>query len=347
MPFANAGSAAAKADSVECSARKSNTSAPARLFRAPLADDLPLNYSKACSDLMAERARATWGVFRALFDALDRHLGARTLGEPDSVRARRSPALDASLDPMAAWYEELFDERYLIFYEEAFEAGASAEEIDFIDRALGLPAGSHILDLGCGFGRHAIPLAHRGYRVTGIDLSQTLLDAAQKIARQLGTEVAWLHRDMRQLGDAGPFDACVCLYTAFGYFGDDDNARVLAEVRERLRPGGALLLHVDNPLAIVPRVPDERWSEGSRGVRRESHEYDALTGRLVSKRAILLGEGRRLDLPTSSVRLYAPHETAALLRGVELEIEQLHGGLRGEAFQWKRSPMQAWVARRP
>jgi 2-polyprenyl-3-methyl-5-hydroxy-6-metoxy-1,4-benzoquinol methylase len=248
---------------------------------------------------------------------------------------------------MTPWYDELFDERYLMFYEEALEAGASSDEIDFIDRALGLAPGGRVLDLGCGFGRHAIPLAHRGYRVTGVDLSQTLLDAAQKIGRELGVEVTWLRRDMRDLSELGPFDACVCLYTVFGYFSDAENAQVLAQIREQLRPSAPLLLHVDNPLVIVPRVPEERWSEASRGVRRESHDYDALTGRLVSKRAILLGEGRRLELPTSEVRLYAPHEVASLLRAAGFEIEQLHGGLQGEAFQWKRSPMQAWVARRP
>jgi SAM-dependent methyltransferase len=244
------------------------------------------------------------------------------------------------------WYEGLFDERYLVFYEEAFHAGASAAEIEFIDRALGIAPGSHILDLGCGFGRHAIPLATKGYRVTGVDLSETLLDAARKLAVELGVEVQWVRRDLRDLGGLGPFDACVCLYTVLGYFSDEENARGLAQVHEVLRPGGVLLLDVDNPLSIVPRLPEERWSETARGVRRESHDYDAITGRLTSQRAILLGEGRRLTLPDSSVRLYAPHEIAALLRAAGFEIEQLHGGLQGAPFQWKRSTMQSWVARR-
>jgi 2-polyprenyl-3-methyl-5-hydroxy-6-metoxy-1,4-benzoquinol methylase len=54
--------------------------------------------------------------------------------------------------------------------------------------------GAHIVDLGCGTGNVAIPLAELGYAVTGIDLSDTMLAvAAQKAER---TSVEWLEQDM-------------------------------------------------------------------------------------------------------------------------------------------------------
>ena len=43
-------------------------------------------------------------------------------------------------------------------------------------RSVGLPPGSHILDMGCGTGRHAVELARRGYRVTGVDIAAGMLD---------------------------------------------------------------------------------------------------------------------------------------------------------------------------
>ena len=54
--------------------------------------------------------------------------------------------------------------------DEPFVTGTRGE-VDFIARELGLPAGARILDVGCGTGRHAVELARRGYRVTGVDLS--------------------------------------------------------------------------------------------------------------------------------------------------------------------------------
>jgi SAM-dependent methyltransferase len=246
----------------------------------------------------------------------------------------------------APWYESLFDERYLVLYEEAFHAGASAAEIDFIERAIALDPGSRVLDLGCGYGRHAIPLALRGYQVTGLDLSAVQIDAARRLAAELGAEVQWLRRDLRDLSGLGPFDACLCLYTVFGYFTDEDNARALAQVHAVLRPGGVLLLDVDNPLGLLPRLPEQRWHETARGVRREVHEYEPMTGRLVSRRSLIQGAGLRLDLPESSVRLYLPHELAALLRSTGFEVEQLHGGVSGAPYHWKLSTMQSFVARR-
>jgi SAM-dependent methyltransferase len=247
---------------------------------------------------------------------------------------------------VADWHEELFDARYLIYFEDSLLAGANIAEIDFIERALALEPSSRLLDVGCGFGRHAIPLALRGHRVTGVDRSAALLGAAGTISEKLGAEVDWRPGDMRDLGGLGPFDACLCLYTAFGYFSDAENARVLAGLRERLVPDGLLLLHLDNPLALLPDLPREDWSEAPRGVRRERHAYDALSGRLVSQRRLLLGPGRQLVLPESSVRLYAPHELRALLVASGFAVEQVHGDLEGAPVQWQRSRMLCWVARR-
>ena len=243
------------------------------------------------------------------------------------------------------WFEEFFDERYLLFFEEAVHRGAPEAEIDFIEQALALEPGASILELGCGFGRHAIPLAQRGYAVTGVDLSDTLLRVARGMGEQLEVQATWVRLDLRDLGGIGPYDACTCLYTVFGYFDDAENAAVLTRVRDVLRPGGRLLLDVNNPLAILCRLGDE-WSETEHGVRRESSHYDPMTGTLITDRVLHARDGRRLRLPTSRVRLYPPHELAALLRASGFEIEQVHGGLQGSPFVWQRSFMQTWVATR-
>src|SRR3990172_6890165 len=72
-------------------------------------------------------------------------------------------------------------------------------ELDLILRALDLPSGTRLLDLGCGYGRHAIPLAQRGYAVTAMDLSRASLAVARRSAREAGVRVRWLRRDMRDI----------------------------------------------------------------------------------------------------------------------------------------------------
>lgn len=248
---------------------------------------------------------------------------------------------------MGPWFETLFDESYVAFYEELQDRDVAAKDAEFVERALALPGGAHLLDLGCGFGRHAVSLALRGHRVTGLDLSGPLLHIARDLAKNCGAEVEWIQRDMRELQGLPTFDACVSLYTVFGYFDDDSNEGVLRDVFHVLRPGGLFLLDVSNPLALLSRWPLRTFSESATGIRLESADYDGVTGRIRSRRTLIRPGGARFDLTESDVRLYPPHELVRLLRRAGFTIEQSYGGLRDESLHWQRSPRQVWVARRP
>ena len=125
-------------------------------------------------------------------------------------------------------------------------------EVRFLVRLLRLPAGAKILDVPCGYGRHSIELARRGFRVTGIDISAALLAQARRAAADLGVEVEFRRRDMRRLAYRGRFDAVLNLFTSFGYFGDAGDLEILRRFRRALRParagepGGWLVLHLIN-----------------------------------------------------------------------------------------------------
>ena len=99
-------------------------------------------------------------------------------------------------------------------------------EVQFAVDQLRLAAGDRLLDLGCGWGRHSLPLAARGLRVTGLDLSHELLVLAGYHARRRGLAVNWVEGDIAHTPLRGPFDAvaqfCGNLLT---WFPDPDSAR--------------------------------------------------------------------------------------------------------------------------
>jgi 2-polyprenyl-3-methyl-5-hydroxy-6-metoxy-1,4-benzoquinol methylase len=79
-----------------------------------------------------------------------------------------------------------------------------------------LPAGSRVLDAGCGYGRIALPLARAGYAVTGIDLAANLIDAARRTADAEGLTVELTVGSMTGLPyPTESFDAAICLWSAF------------------------------------------------------------------------------------------------------------------------------------
>lgn len=248
---------------------------------------------------------------------------------------------------MTEWYETLFDERYLEFYEGLFAPATAEADADFVDRALALERGGRILDLGCGFGRHAVPLAARGYRLTGVDLSQTLLEHAARLAGDRGVELELIRRDMRDLEGLGPFEACVSLYTVLGYFDDRDNESVVRGVHDVLVPGGRFLLDLTNPLAMMKAWPTTSWRETRKNITRETSSYDPMTARLKAERTIFHSDGRREHLPASFVRMYAPHEVSGILQKAGFAVEGVHGALSDRPFRWKRSLRQVWIASKP
>lgn len=144
------------------------------------------------------------------------------------------------------WFEEWFDSP---LYEKLY-ANRDEEEakqlIDLLEKTLNLSGCSEILDLGCGRGRHAISLAERGYRVTGIDLSEEAIKTAHEKAEQKGLDIEFEVRDMRNPLPR-KFDAIVNLFTTFGYFSDDEeNAHVLDSVIQMLDLGGMFVLDYMN-----------------------------------------------------------------------------------------------------
>ena len=96
---------------------------------------------------------------------------------------------------MKQWYEALFD-NYAKSYDSECYVQGTVGEVDFIEKELGFDKSKRILDIGCGTGRHAIELAKRGYKVTGVDLSKSQLQRAKEKASDAKVEIEFI-RGMR------------------------------------------------------------------------------------------------------------------------------------------------------
>jgi len=121
---------------------------------------------------------------------------------------------------MKQWYEELFHDFADKYDRENFTAGTTGE-VDFIEKEISFNKEARILDIGCGTGRHSLELSKRGYDVTGIDLSPSMVKKAKELARKKNLKIDFQVRDARDFDFKGAFDLAIMLCEgAFPPYGD-------------------------------------------------------------------------------------------------------------------------------
>jgi ubiquinone/menaquinone biosynthesis C-methylase UbiE len=119
-----------------------------------------------------------------------------------------------------------------------------------------------VLDLGCGTGNHALILAERGFRVTGIDSSAGMLRVARAKARSPGNP-AFVRADMRRFDLGRTFDAIVCMDGAYTHLiTERDLLAHLRTVRRHLSPGGVYLFEFAQALNAETEGPGWIYHEG-------------------------------------------------------------------------------------
>jgi SAM-dependent methyltransferase len=249
-----------------------------------------------------------------------------------------------------AWYEEFFGEDYIRFHLLGGQwlEERTAAQCDFVVTALDLQPGARVLDLCCGQGRASIELADRGFRVTGLDLSEYLLGLARQRTERSGAKVEFVRRDMRDLPWENEFDAVINLFTSFGYLeSDDEDQRVVHAVRKSLRPGGRFLIdHKNRELTSRELGANPKnWYEHDGHLILEHHEWDVLRARIAVTRTIIAPDRSRRQTGFT-LRIYAHSEMMSMLERAGLIWERTYGGYDGSHYGVSSRGMIV-VARKP
>ena len=148
---------------------------------------------------------------------------------------------------MKQWYESLFENYGKKYDNENFTQGTIGE-CDFIEKEINFNKSLKIIDIGCGTGRHSIELAKRGYKVTGIDLSESQLERAKAKAQNL--RIDFQKHDARDLPFKNEFDLAIMLCEgAFPLMETDEmNYEILMNVTKSLNDHGKLIFTTLNGL---------------------------------------------------------------------------------------------------
>ncbi len=212
---------------------------------------------------------------------------------------------------------------YMYFYGDDLTDERSEAEVAALVKLLELDSPEKILDLACGFGRHANRLAALGHAVTGVDLTPGFLEIARAQAAAMGVNVDYRQGDMRTMDFREEFDVVLLLFTSFGYFEDDENVHVMEAIARALKPSGLLRFDISNRDVVVKGLPAAEVVDKGVDLMVNRMSFDPLTGRFHNRR-IVIRDGVRKDKPFS-VRLYNANEIRDMLNRAGLEVLKILG----------------------
>jgi ubiquinone/menaquinone biosynthesis C-methylase UbiE len=224
--------------------------------------------------------------------------------------------MDTSLPEMGDW-DPVFDETYLQTYLPTTSDEQSREQALAAASLAEVEPGAEILDCPCGFGRHAIPLAEAGYRVTALDRSESQLAEAK---RRRGDEEwpRFVRGDYRELPfEDAAFDAVLSLFSSLGYLGREGDVGVLREFRRMLRPGRALIVetaHRDGFARFAQPFARRTWErlpDGSLYLEERTADWSA--GTIDTYRLIVSPTNQRVERPYL-LHVYSAKEWVEMLR---------------------------------
>ena len=104
------------------------------------------------------------------------------------------------------WWRAFFSGLWLEAQKQGAQATDNEAEARCLYDMLGLQQDSRVLDVPCGEGRHALPLAQSGCQLTGLDITEELLDLARSRAKEIGVDITWYHGGMKDLPWQQEFD---------------------------------------------------------------------------------------------------------------------------------------------
>jgi SAM-dependent methyltransferase len=143
-------------------------------------------------------------------------------------------------------------------------------------RAIARRTGGPVLELGCGTGRVAIPLAQDGHDVVGLDRSEAMLTRAERHARREGVSLRLVEGDMRSFSFSQSFPLIAIAFNTFLMLTPEERWGCLARVREHLAPTGLLAIDCFQP-------DPERIVGHDSTVREEWTRHDPESGHSVTK----------------------------------------------------------------
>ena len=210
-------------------------------------------------------------------------------------------------------------------------------QVDFLIEKLGLNGGEKILDLACGFGRHSLELARRGFDVTGVDITPQYIKYASEQAEKEQINAGFICSDIRDVSFTNEFDVVLNMADgAIGYLENDaENLKIFNVISKALKSGGEHFMDIMNGNYANTHFPCKLWDAGEKCLTLSNFEWNS------ERKTLIYGQldyryGETLSKPEmkegNPIRLYSLDEIKNIFSSLGMEVYSSYSDFSGKPF---------------
>lgn len=155
-----------------------------------------------------------------------------------------------------------FDGLYKDIWKAIIPSELTAKEVDYLISRFGLTSSSRVLDMMCGYGRHALGLAAKGIPVTAVDNLPAYTSEISKAAEAEHLPVTVVTSDIVSFKTSDLFDLAICMGNSINFFSEEEIHHILVSTAASLKPGASLVINSWSIAEIaIPQFRERAWSK--------------------------------------------------------------------------------------
>jgi cyclopropane fatty-acyl-phospholipid synthase-like methyltransferase len=233
------------------------------------------------------------------------------------------------------WYEKFFAGINCEIWERAASDEWTKQEVDFLIKSLQVVPGDSLLDVPCGFGRHALALAKQGYSITAIDISDEFIKKLKARILKDDLPIEVIHADILtvDLSEAAKFDGAYCLGNSFGFFDYSGMQIFTTKIAEALRPGSKFIINSGMVAeSVIPNFAKTRSFTLGDLTMDVSNHYDAGESCMTSSLRYIWDD--KVEVHRFKHYVYTLGEITRLLKDAGLKVLEVFSSADRTAYQF-------------
>jgi SAM-dependent methyltransferase len=225
---------------------------------------------------------------------------------------------------MANINDSYFDGHYKDIWRTVIPEELTVKEVEFMVPYFKLEPGQKVLDLMCGYGRHAIGLAKKGLEVTAVDNLTHYIDEINDSAARENVKVNAVKADVINYKPAVEFDLAMCMGNSFNFFDKTDAVKLLTTVSSSLKKGGHLLINSWSIAEIAfKNFKEKSWSYVGELKFLTEAKFLFYPTRIETESIILSPDGKA-ETKTGIDYIYSINEMEAMLKEAGLILTEVY-----------------------